>query len=214
MYRDHCRVRGVDPEVEKAATPADALVNTILQLMHQHVPGGAVTPVRARILRGWERYLQAFNEALAHGHEVHPSVESAFVGELYWKACVRKRRQGMLEYAAIYLRTGQGDRYLITRYHPMVISRVSPYVEIRCPVKRLLELYPQAQYMAESWRHRMPRSMPTSSAQAVACNVHGERIEDLARVTAGLLEANEIVGVRAERTGYVLTGLARPRRKA
>lgn len=201
IYRDFCVRRQVDPELEKSLLPARALLDLVYSIMHAYIPAGGQLP-DARIMRGWDRYLAAF-QAASHRPLVHPMPELAAVGELYivtWGS----PREGFPLAKILRVRQRRTYRFdpVLTRYYPRLTSRVEPTIEFRCPMDVLFTRYPQAKTLARRWRVRCRFGTPIG---CVAVRVKTDRIEDAARLVARLLEGGLTTGMRLK-AGRVVFG--------
>ena len=139
VYRDYCAARGVDPEVEKEITPKSALVTTIFALLHKQTPEGGGKTIR-RVARGWDRFCEAFSDALPADLTLHLNRDVAFVGELY-RSTWAGRREGQVRAGLIRVKTSGAQDFPIVRYWTVRQTRVEPDVEIRADLPSVLEAF-------------------------------------------------------------------------
>jgi len=204
-YRDHCAIRGINPEVEKAATPPDALNALIFAVLRQAPPEGGYARAH-NSTRGWRRFLDAYVDALPEGVVVQASRDVALVGELYvvtWAG----RREGRIRAGGIRVRTTmKGNEIPIVRYWPTRYDRMTPEIEIRADLARLLEVFPAARGIPWRWSEKHANGEAKRPLGSLASKVPSERIEDIARLAARALGAGLIRDCRVRGSGVEVKG--------
>jgi hypothetical protein len=197
-YQETCKLRGVDPEVEKGLLSHKSLIRFVIAIMHT-MPSDR-SPTQLRAMRAWDRFQAALQDALP-GVPLHVRREAAMPGELYvhtW-AMAGNRVRAKLVRLCVDL-SGQRD-VVLCRYWPQFTSKVLPTIDLRAPVRQVLGAYPVALAMATRWRNGSPGG-PYHNLGCSAVGVHPERIEDVARLLARLLADGHMAGL-ALANGYI-----------
>lgn len=192
VYRNSCRERGVDPHAERASLDSETFHALVFQLYTKALNRKEVRGTRAVARRGWQRFLNAMQDAL--GFEIHSAGEIATLGDLYVRGWASKDPHiAKVYYIKVKTSAGFKAQPVFARYHPLKLSRLQPVVEIRCHLDTIFERYPHAIELASRWRLRYMTTYPIG---AVAIGVLPDRIEDMARLNVRLLEDGLTRGLR------------------
>lgn len=191
VYRDHCRDGLADPLTLRETMDASAFQDLVIKLFAKALANKKVSGSRPVARRGWQRYLDALQEAL--GFEIFSDEGFAENGDLYIKSWRGKNPHIALVYnvRAKFPGTVRADR-VFTRYHPNKLTRLQPIIELRCHPDTIFKHYPHALALASRWRLEY---MITRPIGAVAINVLPDKIEDMARLNVRLLEDGLIRGL-------------------
>lgn len=207
MYRELCRLRGVDPSAELRVLGDPAVTRLVVDALSQAAPPGGSPEVRQKLTRGWHRFRDTVAEELPAGL-FHPHREFAVFGELYaqeWVGAKDRLQAGTIRVKGIRGRDRRADLAL-ARYWVARVRRTEPSIEIRADFHELLARWPSITGLCFRWSLRAPKSGEAAKQDlgATAERVFPDRIEDVARLFVRALEA-EMLPVKLTPTGIEVT---------
>jgi len=186
-------------EGERQSLPRKARALMIRELMR--VQPATYPKHFPRHLKGWERFLNSFNDA-DPGVPVLPSERTAQDCELYVRAKHDRSQRGPTEYD-IRIRGAKKRHVDITifRYSLGIKSRVEPNIGIMIAMRDLFSRFPKLESAAFRWRGCAKGGGPAwrkrawKNLGATAVGVYSERIEDFGRACAHVLKEGLMPGL-------------------
>lgn len=203
VYKKRCDAAGIDPSLERKYTPDSGIVAIVMTLL-ETVQMKPVLGVRH--YAAWERFFAAFSAALPRRfHPISPSLDLSAPGELYVRRKILERKQAdstwTIARRSVDGKSAAWDRRVCV-YTPSTLSYVEPSIRLHIQLKKLLELGTDIVPLARRWTSvRTKETTILTRANSTWCQagrVYPERIGDMGRLAARLLESGMIDQIQWE----------------